>query len=108
MASKGWLLERKGVSLHTLRCLDDVQPFQWLVAEDGNIKLNDFNRAEFMLYDEGHGEYCKYRNGVGPGDYRAPEEYHNKPLDEKLDIFSLGNNFVRETWHFFQREVRFN
>lgn len=21
-----------------------------------------------MLYDEEHGEYCKYKNGVGPGD----------------------------------------
>ena len=71
-----------------------------------------------MLYDEEHGEYCKYKNGVGPGDvstvshwqtwpklkslsffpfsfqFRAPEEYLNKPLDEKIDIFSLGNNFV--------------
>lgn len=47
---------------------DDVQPFQWLIAEDGSIKLNDFNRAEFMLYDEEHKQYCKYKNGVGPGD----------------------------------------
>ena len=74
----------RGVIVH-----DDVQPFQWLIAEDGHIKMNDFNRAEvstaillelyhdllysmlclqFMLYDEEHGEYCKYKNGVGPGD----------------------------------------
>ena len=73
----------EGVIIH-----DDVQPFQWLIADDGHIKVNDFNRAEvsfyayryrclsfssltlfqFMLYDEEHGEYCKYKNGVGPGD----------------------------------------
>lgn len=50
-----------------LFCLDDVQAVQWLITEDGNVKLNDFNRAEFMLYDEEHGEYCKYKNGPGPG-----------------------------------------
>ena len=31
----------KGVIIH-----DDVQLFQWLVADDGHIKMNDFNRAE--------------------------------------------------------------
>ena len=31
----------QGVIVH-----DDVQPFQWLIAEDGHIKMNDFNRAE--------------------------------------------------------------
>jgi len=25
---------------------DDVQLFQWLIADDGHIKMNDFNRAE--------------------------------------------------------------
>ena len=31
----------RGVIVH-----DDVQPFQWLIADDGNLKMNDFNRAE--------------------------------------------------------------
>lgn len=31
----------QGVIVH-----DDVQPFQWLIAGDGHIKVNDFNRAE--------------------------------------------------------------
>ena len=31
----------QGVIVH-----DDVQPFQWLIADDGHIKINDFNRAE--------------------------------------------------------------
>jgi serine/threonine protein kinase len=25
--------------------------------------------------------------------WRSPEEYYDKPLDEKIDIYSLGNNF---------------
>eukprot|EP00977_Amphora_coffeiformis_P000909 scaffold190_cov171-Amphora_coffeaeformis.AAC.34 len=78
-----------GVIVH-----DDVQLFQWLIADDGHIKMNDFNRAEFMVYDEEHKEYCQYKNGVGPGDFRSPEEYRNEPLDERIDIYSLGNNFV--------------
>ena len=39
-----------------------------MIKEDGTVKLGDFNRAEFMLYDEENGEYCKYRNGPGNGD----------------------------------------
>ena len=47
---------------------DDIQLPQFMVTNDGRLKLGDFNRAEFMLYDEEHGEYCKYRNGHGHGD----------------------------------------
>lgn len=57
------------------------------------IKLNDFNRAEIMLWDEENQEYCKYRNNPGMGDWRAPEEYFDYPIDEKIDIWSLGMNF---------------
>jgi serine/threonine protein kinase len=74
-----------------------------------------------MLWNEEKQEYCKYRNNPGHGDvsrakeslgsdvdvrispssdsfvlaslqWRAPEEYFDHPLDEKIDIFSLGNN----------------
>jgi len=31
------------------------------------VKLNDFNRAEFMLWDEEEKEYCKYGEGYGQG-----------------------------------------
>jgi hypothetical protein len=40
---------------------------QFLVAEDGTMKLNDFNRAEFMLWNEKDEEYCRYRNNPGAG-----------------------------------------
>lgn len=55
---------------------DDIRLYQWLIADDGNIRLNDFNRAEFMLYDEDAGEYCRYQNGVGPGSVSdSPPQY---------------------------------
>jgi len=71
---------------------DDVQLSQFLYGVDGTLKLNDFNRAEIMLYDENRGEYCRYKNGGGYGNYRAPEEWADKPLNEKIDVYSFGNN----------------
>lgn len=46
---------------------DDIQMSQFLHTRDGYLKLNDFNRAEIMLWDEERQEYCKYRNGLGNG-----------------------------------------
>eukprot|EP00586_Coscinodiscus_wailesii_P018368 CAMPEP_0172497374 /NCGR_PEP_ID=MMETSP1066-20121228/99037_1 /TAXON_ID=671091 /ORGANISM="Coscinodiscus wailesii, Strain CCMP2513" /LENGTH=363 /DNA_ID=CAMNT_0013270107 /DNA_START=655 /DNA_END=1746 /DNA_ORIENTATION=- len=86
---------------------DDVQLCQWLKTADGTMKLNDFNRAEVMLWDESKQTYCKYKNGGGYGQYRAPEEFDNKPLDEKIDIFSLGNNIyglLTGLWNFYAYE----
>jgi len=71
---------------------DDVQLSQFLYEPDGLIKLNDFNRAEIMLWDDEKGDYCRYRNNPGNGNYRAPEEYWDYPLDEKIDVYSFGNN----------------
>ena len=79
---------KDGVIVH-----DDIQLCQYLFVGDGlTIKLNDFNRAEVMLYDEKKGDYCRYQNGHGAGDYRAPEEYRDGHLNEKIDVWSLGNN----------------
>jgi len=49
---------RDGVIVH-----DDIQLCQYLITEDGRMKLNDFNRAEVMLWDIDEEEYCKYYNG---------------------------------------------
>jgi len=46
---------------------DDITLEQFLVDEDGTLKLNDFNRAEIMLWNEKDEEYCRYRNGAGGG-----------------------------------------
>jgi hypothetical protein len=47
---------------------DDVQLSQFLLTPDGHLKLNDFNRAENMLFNEDENEYCKYTNNAGLGD----------------------------------------
>lgn len=51
-----------GVMVH-----DDIQLTQFLLV-DGRLKLNDFNRAEIMLFNEKDQEYCRYRNDPGHGD----------------------------------------
>jgi hypothetical protein len=46
----------------------DVQLSQFLWTEDKSLlKLNDFNRAEFMLWDEDLQDYCRYGEGFGNG-----------------------------------------
>jgi hypothetical protein len=59
---------KDGVMVH-----DDIQLPQFLFSNNNRIKLNDFNRGEVMLYDEIHEKYCRYTNGEGGGDWRAPE-----------------------------------
>jgi len=72
----------------------DVQVGQFCRGRDGFIKMLDFNRAEVLLYDESHGEYCRFENGVPPdGSLRAPEEIIDAPLTEAIDVYSLGNVF---------------
>lgn len=78
---------KDGVIVH-----DDIQLPQFLFSGENKIKLNDFNRGEAMLYDETAGEYCRYKNGPGGGDWRAPEEYADDKLNEKIDVWSFGNN----------------
>jgi len=78
---------------HGLIIHDDIQLNQYLFNTDKTkLKLNDFNRAEFPLFDEKNNEYCRYKNGKGGGNWRAPEEYKDLALTEKIDVWSLGNN----------------
>eukprot|EP00553_Chaetoceros_curvisetus_P003144 CAMPEP_0204615674 /NCGR_PEP_ID=MMETSP0717-20131115/3110_1 /ASSEMBLY_ACC=CAM_ASM_000666 /TAXON_ID=230516 /ORGANISM="Chaetoceros curvisetus" /LENGTH=409 /DNA_ID=CAMNT_0051628673 /DNA_START=269 /DNA_END=1495 /DNA_ORIENTATION=- len=95
---------KDGVLVH-----DDVQLVQFLFTPDGRLKLNDFNRAEAMLFDEKDGSYCKYQNGKGGGEYRAPEEYKDDWLNEKIDIWSYGNNIytiLTGLWPFYGNEQK--
>ena len=70
----------------------DIQICQWLRNEEGALKLGDFNRAEIPLFDPVKEEYCAYNNGYAYGNYRSPEEFSAQDLDEKIDVFSFGNN----------------
>lgn len=53
-----------GVIVH-----DDVHLEQFLLSKDHlHIKIQDFNRAEIMLWNSDDAEYCRYRNGPGHGE----------------------------------------
>lgn len=52
-----------GVIVH-----DDVHLEQFLLTKDHlHVKIQDFNRAEIMLWNNDDNEYCRYRNGPGHG-----------------------------------------
>lgn len=51
-----------GVIVH-----DDIHLRQFLLTEGYHLKLNDFNRAEIMLWDAENQEYCRYKNHPGRG-----------------------------------------
>jgi serine/threonine protein kinase len=59
-----------GVIVH-----DDIQLSQFLISPNGQLKLNDFNRAEIMLWNDKDQEYCKYRNHPGGGDVSFQKKY---------------------------------
>lgn len=70
----------------------DIQAKQFLVDPRGRVKVNDFNRCRFTAHrNDTVGETCPFRIPTAPGKRRAPEEYGNRDLNEKLDIFSLAN-----------------
>ena len=77
---------RDGVIVH-----DDLMPSQFLYAADGSSKLNNFNRGEAMLYNEDSDRYCRYKNGKEGGDFCLPDGFKDGRLNEKIDVFSLGN-----------------
>ncbi|KAL7535462.1 hypothetical protein ACHAWF_005175 [Thalassiosira exigua] len=102
-------IEKLEIALEMAKCLaamhgfedgviahSDVQLGQFFRGRDGMIKFVDFNRAEPLLYDTEHDEYCKWKNGKpGDGWFRSPEENIDGPLTEKIDVFSLGNVFYQ-------------
>jgi len=69
----------------------DLQPRQFLINPEGKILINDLNRGKFLTYNSLTGEPCDYCGSTSKGRWRAPEEYARTPLNEKLDIFTLGN-----------------
>jgi serine/threonine protein kinase len=49
----------------------DIDPKQFLYNADKSlIKLNDFNRAEWTLWDDEKQDYCRYPSGGGNGNVR--------------------------------------
>jgi serine/threonine protein kinase len=76
-----------GVIVH-----DDIQLSQFLLDSNGNLQLNDFNRAEIMFWNENDKEYCKYRNNPGHGD--VSKSAKKKPAsvndNETFNVALLG------------------
>jgi serine/threonine protein kinase len=111
----------------------DIHPVQWLFSVDGTIKLNDFNNAAIPDWNPEKGEYCKVDRGQWGGmvsypclsdllldsrlvdcqltmhrlhvQYRAPEEFVGTPIDEQIDVYSMGNNIytlLTGLWPFYE------
>jgi serine/threonine protein kinase len=70
---------------------------------DGSYKLNDFNRARFLLRNKTSGANCPYFVAKNPGKNRSPEEYRYDPQSEKVDVYSFGNVL----YTLLQRELPF-
>lgn len=69
---------------------DDIQISQWLLGRDGKVKLNDFNKAVIMPWNEHNQSYCPFFSEY-VHQYRSPEELRgNRPVDESADVFSFG------------------
>lgn len=49
----------------------DVHPVQWLRAADGKLKLNDFNGAEILDWNEKEKRSCKINRGMWGGNVRT-------------------------------------
>jgi serine/threonine protein kinase len=67
----------------------DVKPENFLVADDGDIKLIDFSLAQRKP-----GFLAKFFGGrtkvQGTRSYMSPEQILGKPLDERADLYSLA------------------
>jgi serine/threonine protein kinase len=61
----------------------DIGPDQFILI-DNRYKLNDFNRARFLLKFKSNGTNCPYFVNKNPGKNRSPEEYGYKPQTEKV------------------------
>ena len=99
-------LKKLQISLHMAEALAEIHGYRggpivhqdvkldqfFFNADKSEVILNDFNRAEFMLWDHREEAYCKYKEGYGAGNWRSPEEYFDEYLNEKVDVYSLGNN----------------
>ncbi len=75
-------------------CIADLKADQFVKADDGIYKLNDFNRGRLMHWNTtSNSETCPYsmRIGMDPNKYASPEEYLNQERNELLDTYSMGN-----------------
>jgi serine/threonine-protein kinase len=75
----------------------DVKPSNLFVDASGNLKILDLGLGGFF---EGFDEEAELgaedrRIAVGTADYVAPEQITGKPLDARVDLYSLGCTMYR-------------
>jgi serine/threonine protein kinase len=56
------------------------------ISVNGTIKLNDFNRARFIAWNQTSDQPCPYSILNNPGIMRSPEEYKYEPQTEKVSL----------------------
>lgn len=70
----------------------DLNPRNVALFNGGRPKINDFNIAEFLHYDPITNETCGFPARLREPWWRAPEEMtHGTIVNEKVDIYALGN-----------------
>lgn len=84
----------------------DINPRNIIMTSSGKPKLNDFNVAEFLTWDSETKKPCGFAGRLHEPWWRSPEEMISYPnasgtecranptglkLDEKVDVYSLGN-----------------
>ena len=77
----------------------DINPRNVLISSSGRPKLNDFNVAEFLTWNGVTNTTCGFQGRFSEPWWRSPEEMQSvradndkhHVLDEKVDIYSLGN-----------------
>jgi hypothetical protein len=76
---------------HKIACyISRLSQFLW-TADRTRLKLNDFNRAEFMLWDEEHQEYCKYTEGRGQGNVSDDPHTQTDGVGGNASLFGRSN-----------------
>ena len=72
---------------------DDATPSQWLVGEDGQVKLNDFSHSFPLKWNVEKQHYCGFQHQFQLI-WRSPEELLGEAdMNESSDIVALGKLF---------------
>ena len=69
----------------------DINPRNVVIMPSGKPKLNDFNVAEFLTWNQKLNATCGFEGRFHEPWWRSPEEMQKRLLDEKVDVYSLGN-----------------
>jgi serine/threonine protein kinase len=56
-----------------------------------SFKINDFNRARFLLKNVHDNSTCPFHVKSNKGKFRSPEEYNYEAETEAVDVYSMGN-----------------